>query len=69
MNENNALVIGLLRQQFRLERMVPEIAKEAPKTSEGIQVSLPFSIQGKQDNKKDRSSRNSRTELKKTVIY
>ena len=69
MNENNALVIGLLRQQFRLERMVPEIAKESPKTSEGLPVSLPFSIQGKQDNKKDRSSRNSRTELKKTVIY
>ena len=69
MTKNNALVSALLGEQFRLEMMVPQRSKESPKTSEGLPVSLPFSIQGKQDNKKDRSSRNSRTELKKTVIY
>ena len=45
-NKNNALVSGLLGYQFRLEMMVPPRAKESPKTSEGIPVSLPVSIQG-----------------------
>ena len=38
MTENNALVSGLLGEQFRMEMMVPQRAKEAPKTSEGITV-------------------------------
>ena len=52
------LVCGLLGEQFRLEMMVPQRAKEAPKTSEGLPVSFPFPIQGKQENPKYRISRN-----------
>ena len=32
MTENNALVSGLLGEQFKLEMMVPQRAKETPKT-------------------------------------
>ena len=39
------------------------------RTVEGLPVSFPISIQGKQDNTKYRSSRNNRVELKKTVIH
>ena len=49
--------------------MVPQRAKEVNKTSEGLPVSLLVSIQGKQDNKKDRVSRNSRVELKNKAIH
>ena len=38
MNENNALVIGILGEKFNLEMMVPQITKEVPKTLEGIPV-------------------------------
>ena len=69
MTENNALVSGLLGEQFRLEMVVPQSSREAPKISEGLPVSFPISIQGKQDNTKYRSSRNNRVELKKTVIH
>ena len=69
MTENNALVSGLLGEQFRLEMMVTQRSKETPKTSEGLPVSLPVSIQGKQENTKDRRSRNIRVEMKKTVIH
>ena len=49
--------------------MVPQISKEAPKTSEGIPVSLLVAIQETQDNTKYRGSRNRTVELKKTVIH
>ena len=39
MTENNDLVIGLLGDQFRLDIMIPQRSKEAPKTSEGLIVS------------------------------
>ena len=68
MTNNNALVIRLLGKQFRLEMMVPQRAKESPKTSEGHPVSLPVAIQEKQDNMEYRGSRNSMVDLKKTVI-
>ena len=42
----NALVSGLLGEQFRIETMVSQISKEATKKSEGLPVSLPVSIQG-----------------------
>ena len=45
--KNNDLVSGLLGEQFRLEIIVPKISKEAPRTSEGLPVSSPVSIQGK----------------------
>ena len=45
MNDNNDLVSGILGEQFKLDMMVPQRAKEAPKTSVGLQVSLPFAIQ------------------------
>ena len=48
MTNNNALVSELLGEQFRLEMMVPQIYKEETKTSEGLPVSLPVAIQGKQ---------------------
>ena len=69
MTKNNVLVSGLLGEQSRMEMMVPHRAKESPKTSEGLPVSLPFSIQVKQDNTKDIRIRNRRLELKKTVIH
>ena len=47
MTKNNALVSGLTREQFRLKIMVPQIAKETPKISEGLPFSLPVSIQEK----------------------
>ena len=64
---NNYLVSGLLVEQFRLDMIVPQIYKEPPKKSKGIPVSFEFSIQGKQENTKERISRNIRVELKKTV--
>ena len=69
MTDNNALVSGLLGEQFRMEMMVTQRSKESPKTLEGLQFLLSVSIQGKQENTKDRSSRNSRVELKRMVIY
>ena len=67
--KNNAFVRGILGEQFRLEMMVPQTAKEAPKTSEGLLVSSPVSIQEKEDHIKDQVSRNSKVKLKKTVIH
>ena len=69
MTKNNALVSGLLGEQFRLDMMVQQRSKEASKTSEGLPVSLLLSIKGKQENTKDRSSRNRRVELKKTITH
>ena len=67
--KNNAFVRGILGDQFRLEMMVPQTAKEAPKISEGLPVSSPVSIQEKEGNIKDQVSRNIKVELKKTVIH
>ena len=69
MNKNNDLVTGLLGNNFRLDMMVPQRSKKAPQKSEGLPVSLTVKIQGKKDNMKDRGSRNSRVELKNTVIH
>ena len=44
-NENNALVSGILGDQFKLEMIVPKRTKESPKTSEGLTVSLEVAIQ------------------------
>ena len=62
MTKKNALVIVLSGNQFRLEMMVPKRSKELSKTSEGIIVTLLVSIQGKQENTKNRGSRNSTME-------
>ena len=67
-NKNNALVIGFLGEQFSMGIMVPQRAKESTKTPEGLSVSFPVSVQGKQDNMKDRRI-NSMVEMKKTVIH
>ena len=69
MTKNNALVDGLLGEQFRMEMIVPQRSKEAPKTSEGLPVSFPVSIQVKQENMEYRGSRNIRVELKRTVTH
>ena len=44
MTNYNALVSGLMDDQFKTEMMVPQISKESPKTSEVIPVSLPVAI-------------------------
>ena len=49
--------------------MVPQRAKEALKTSEGLPVSFPVSIQGKQENTKEIVIRNLRVELKNKIIH
>ena len=69
LTKNNYLLIALLREQFRLEIIIPQKFKEAPKTSEGLPVSLTVTIQGKQENMKDIGSSNIMVELKKTVIH
>ena len=69
MTKKNALVIGILGKQFRMEMMVPQRAKELTKTSEGLPVSLTVSIQRKQENMKYRYIISSRVELKKAVIH
>ena len=69
MTDNNALVSGLLGDKFRLDMMVPQISKEAPKTSDGLPVLFSVLIQEKQDNMKNRGNRNSTVELKRTVIH
>ena len=43
--KNNALISGLLGEQFKLEMMVLQRYQEAPKTPEGIPVSFPSAIQ------------------------
>ena len=40
----NALVIGIIGEQFKLYMMVPQRSREAPKPPEGILVSFPASI-------------------------
>ena len=45
MTKNNALVRGLLVEQFRLDMMVTQRSKESPKTSEGLPVSFPDATQ------------------------
>ena len=69
MTNVNSLVSGILGYDFRLYMMVPQRSKEAQKTSEGLPVSLPVTFQEKQYNTKDKGSRNSTVELKKTVIH
>ena len=69
MNYNNDLVSGLLVENFRLDMMVPQRAKESPKISEGLPFLLPVSIQEKQDNTEDRGIRSIRVELNKTEIH
>ena len=44
MTMNNALISGLQEDQFKLEMMVTQRAKEAPKTSKGLPVSLLVAI-------------------------
>ena len=69
MTKNNSLVSGLLGDQFKLDIMVTQRAKESTKTSEGPTVSLSVLIEVKQDNTKEICSRNSIVELNKAVIH
>ena len=69
MNEDNALVSGLLGEKFRLEMMVAQRAKESPKKSERLQVSLTVVVQEKQYNMNYKVSRNITVELKKTATH
>ena len=59
MNKNNSLVCGILGEKFKMERMVPQRAKESQKTSEGIPVSLTVAIPETQKKREDRGSMDS----------
>ena len=50
MIKNNTLSSGILGEQFNLEMMVVQRAKESPKTLEGIPFLLPFEIPETQNN-------------------
>ena len=67
MTKNNDLVIGILGELFGMGIIVPQRAKEAPKTSEGLPVLLSVAIQEKHDNMKDKGS--STVENKNMVIH
>ena len=53
-------------EHFNMEMMVPQRAKELTKTSEGLLVSLPVTIQETHNNVEDRCRSVSTVELKKT---
>ena len=63
---NNALISGLLGEHFRLEMMVPQRSKESLKASEGIIVSLLFTIIETQNIIEVRVRMDIRVELKNT---
>ena len=69
MTNNNALVIGLLGEQFNMEVMAPQRSKESPRTPEELSVLLQVSIIEKQNNMEDRGSMDRMVELKKAVIH
>ena len=69
MTDNNALTIGILVQQFKIDIMVPHRAKEAPRTPDGLPFSMPVKIQETQSKKKDRGIRDSTVKLKTRVIH
>ena len=69
MTDNNAFVSGLLGEQFRLEMMVSQRSKEAPKILYKLPFLLPVSTQGGKYKMEGRGSRNSTVELKKTAIH
>ena len=52
-----------------MEMMVPQRANEAPKTSDGLLVSLPVVIPETQNIMENRGSMDITIELKKTVIH
>ena len=68
MAENNALVSGILWEQLKLDIMVPQISKEAPKASEVLPVLLPVKIPDTQNNTEDRSNMESTMELKRYLV-
>ena len=53
-SKNNTLFSRLVGDQFKLDIMVPQIAKEVPKTPEGLPVSLPVAIPETQNNTEER---------------
>ena len=67
--DNNTLISEILGDQFKMEIMVTQRSKEAPKTSEGIPVSFPVTIQETQNNMNYRVSMDSTMKLKKTLIH
>ena len=69
MTKNNALVSGLLVDQFKIYIMVPKRSKESPKTSELLPVSFPVAIPEIQNNTEDIGRLDRTVELRKTVIH
>ena len=55
-SNGNALVIGLLGEQFNMEIMAPQRSMESPRTPEELSVLLQVSIIEKQNNMEDRGS-------------
>ena len=68
MNKKRSLISGILRGQINLEMMVPQRAKEAPKTSGAIPVSLLVVILEEQNNTEAIGSMDITVQLKKMVI-
>ena len=66
---NISLSSGILVEKFKLGMMVPQRAKKAPKILEGFPVLLSVAVQETQNNIKDRGSKHSMVELKKTLIH
>ena len=69
MTYNNALVSGLLGEQFKLGMMVPQRSEESLKISKGIPVSLPVTILETQYNTEERGSIYIVVEPKKMIIH
>ena len=68
MTNNNTLISGIFGDQYKLDMMVPQISKEAPKTSEGLPVLFPVTIPETQNNMEVKGSMDSTVELNKMVI-
>ena len=65
----NILVSELLGDHFKLEVMVAQRSKEAPKTSERISVSLPVLIPETQNDTEYRGSLDSTVKLMNKLIH
>ena len=59
MTKNNALVSGILEEQFKMYMMVSQRSKKAPKTSERLPVSLTVAIPETKNNMEARGSMDS----------
>ena len=69
MTDNNTLISGIFGDQFNLNMMVPQISKEAPKTSEVLPFLFPVAIPETQNNMEVKGIMYGTVELNKIVIH